>query len=330
MYAIGVDIGGTKCAVCLGKGRGDTLRIVHKCEPRKTAEYSPAEMLDALLADVRECGARIPARETVIGTGISCGNPLDSRAGLILSPPNLPGWDRIEVVDWFRRGTGLPAWLCNDANAGALAEWRYGAGRGCEHMIFLTFGTGFGAGLILNGGLYSGACDAAGETGHVRIAAHGPVGYGKIGSYEAFCSGGGIAQIARTFALRDIQNGKPSAMCPDVAGLEALTAASAARAAREGDPTAKEVFELSGAQLGRALAMLIDLFNPERIVVGGIFSRCRDLIWPAAERVIMEEALPDSRKACTVLPCELSESIGDMAALSVAVYYWEQGGRGKR
>ena len=115
-------------------------------------------------------------------------------------------------------------------------------------------------------------------------------------------------------------------MCPDVAGLEALTAASAARAAREGDPTAKEVFELSGAQLGRALAMLIDLFNPERIVVGGIFSRCRDLIWPAAERVIMEEALPDSRNACTVLPCELSESVGDMAALSVAVYYWEHGG----
>ncbi len=330
MYAIGVDIGGTKCAVCLGKAGGDTLRIVHKCEPRKTAEHSPAEMLDGLLVDVRECGARIPAGETVAGIGISCGNPLDSQAGLILSPPNLPGWDRIEVVDRFRNETGLPAWLCNDANAGALAEWRYGAGRGCEHMIFLTFGTGFGAGLILNGRLYAGACDAAGETGHVRIASHGPVGYGKIGSYEAFCSGGGIAQIARTYALRDIQNGKPSVLCPDVAGLESLTAESAARAAREGDPTAKEVFELSGAQLGRALAMLIDLFNPERIVVAGIFSRCRDLIWPAAERVIVEEALSDSRKACTVLPCELSESVGDMAALSVAVYYWEHGGGKKR
>ena len=124
--------------------------------------------------------------------------------------------------------------------------------------------------------------------------------------------------------------GKPQAARPPREGQESRESRDAARAAREGNPTAKEVFELSGAEFGRALSMLIDLFNPQRIVVGGIFSRCRDLIWPAAERVIAEEALPDSRKACTVLPCELSESIGDMAALSVAVYYWEHGGEGKR
>ncbi|TDY61749.1 glucokinase [Aminivibrio pyruvatiphilus] len=324
MYAIGVDIGGTKCAVCLGEAERDTLRVICKGEPRKTAEYSPELMLEGLLDDVKECLSRVPAGETVAGIGISCGNPLDSRTGLILSPPNLPGWDRIPVVDWFRRGTGLPAWLCNDANAGALAEWRFGAGKGCEHMIFLTFGTGFGAGLILNGRLYCGACDAAGETGHVRIAAHGPAGYGKIGSLEAFCSGGGIAQLARTYALREIQKGKPPAFCPGPGSLGNLTAESAARAARQGDPTAREVFELSGAQLGLALAMLIDLFNPQRIVLGGIFSRCRDLIWPVAEGVIREEALPASRMACDVVPCGFGEAVGDMAALTVALYYGEQ------
>ena len=326
MYAIGVDIGGTKCAVCLGEAGDGTLRVLHKKEPRRTAGCPPGEMLGALLDDALECMARVPAGESVAGIGISCGNPLDCRAGLILSPPNLPGWDRVEVVEHFRRGTGLPAWLCNDANAGALAEWRFGAGRGCEHMIFLTFGTGFGAGLILNGRLYSGACDAAGETGHVRIATHGPAGYGKIGSLEAFCSGGGIAQLARTFALRDIQSGKPSAFCPNIESLESLTAESVARAAREGNATAREVFELSGAQLGKGLSMLIDLFNPERIVIGGIFSRCRDLLWRAAERVIEDEALADSRKVCRILPCELSESVGDMAALAVAAYSLELGG----
>jgi glucokinase len=326
MYALGVDIGGTKCAVCLGEENGDELRIVHRMNPRKTAEYSPEGMLAALLVDVRKCLELVPAGEPVAGIGVSCGNPLDSCAGLILSPPNLPGWDNIAVVEHFTRSTGLSSWLCNDANAGALAEWRFGAGRGCEHMIFLTFGTGFGAGLILNGRLYSGACDAAGETGHVRIAAHGPSGYGKIGSLEAFCSGGGIAQLARTFALREMQNGRPPRFCPDSGVLESLTAEKVGRAAKEGDPAAKEVFEFSGEQLGKGLSLLIDLFNPERIVIGGIFSRCRDLLWPAAERVIRAEALPASWKVCEVLPCELGESIGDMAALAVAVYHWEAGG----
>ena len=324
MYAIGVDIGGTKCAVCLGEGADGEMRVVHRASARRTADYSPEEMLRALLADADECLAHLPFRESAHGVGISCGGPLDSRKGLILSPPNLPGWDRIEAVRRFSEGTGLPAWLCNDANAGALAEWRYGAGRGCRDMIFITFGTGFGAGLILNGALYEGAGGAAGEVGHLRAEAHGPSGYGKIGSFEGFCSGGGIAQLARTMALREIQTGRPPLFCPGVAGLEDLTAESVARAALAGDTTALEVFEQSGVELGRALSLLIDLFNPERIVIGGIFARCRGLLWSAAKRVIEREALPDSARACQVLPAELSESVGDVAALAVAEYY---GGR---
>ncbi len=326
MYAVGVDIGGTKCAVSLGESTADSLRVLHRASPRRSAGRAPMEMLRDLLDDVRDCLARLPEGASACGIGISCGGPLDSRAGLILSPPNLPGWDRIEVVSWFERETGLPAWLCNDADAGALAEWRHGAGRGCRDMIFITCGTGFGAGLVLNGALYEGASGAAGEIGHVRAETHGPTGYGKVGSYEGFCSGGGIAQVARTLALREIQAGRPPSFCRGPREVEGLTAESAARAARAGDPVALEVFELSGGMLGRALATLIDLLNPERIVIGGIFARCRDLLWPAAERVIGREALPGSAAACEVLPAELSESIGDMAALTVAEYRSRKGG----
>ncbi|MDI9371257.1 MAG: ROK family protein [Synergistaceae bacterium] len=326
MHFVGVDIGGTKCAASLGEASGGELRVLHRAVPRRTAGRAPKEMLGGLLEDVRECLARLPGGASASGIGISCGGPLDSRKGLILSPPNLPGWDRVDAVGWFGRGTGLPAWLCNDADAGALAEWRYGAGRGCRDMVFITCGTGFGAGLILNGGLYEGSSGAAGEIGHVRAEMHGPTGYGKIGSYEGFCSGGGIAQIARTLALREIQTGRPPSFCRTPHELEGITAESVAGAAYEGDRVAVEVFSLSGEVLGRALAVLIDLFNPERIVIGGVFARCRDLLWPAAERAIKLEALPGSAAACEVLPAELSESIGDMAALAVAEYRSSKGG----
>lgn len=127
--------------------------------------------------------------------------------------------------------TGLPAWLCNDANAGALAEWQYGAGRGCRDLVFLTFGTGLGAGLILGGRLYEGASGMAGELGHIRLETHGPVGYGKAGSFEGFCSGGGIAQLARAFALEELQAGRSPALCPDMAALAALDARRVGEAA---------------------------------------------------------------------------------------------------
>lgn len=250
MYAIGVDIGGTKCAVSFGKIEEGKLRILSKKEPRRTAGCPPAEMLGMLLEDVKECLMLLPEGKNAAGIGISCGNPLDSCRGMILSPPNLPGWDRIAVVDYFVQATGLKAWLCNDANAGALAEWRFGAGRGCDHMIFLTFGTGFGAGLILNSRLYEGANNSAGEIGHLRVADFGPAGYGKIGSLEGFCSGGGIAQLARTFALRDIQRGRPSALCPNREKLENMTAEKVGLAASAGDPTALEILEHTGMWLG--------------------------------------------------------------------------------
>ena len=281
----GLDIGGTKCALVTGT---EDCRVLtrHAVATRDFERWQ--DVLEALLAQA-------PA-ETPTAVGISCGGPLDSRRGRILSPPNLPGWDAVPIVDWLKTRLGAPVFLQNDANACALAEWRFGAGRGCENMIFLTFGTGFGAGLILNGRLYAGTNDMAGEIGHVRAEKDGPVGYGKRGSFEGFCSGGGIAQLA---------GGKSAREVVELAGA--------------GDARMRAVLSESARRLGACLALLIDLFNPERIVIGSIYARAERYFRDEAMRVVEQEALPRARCVCEVLPAQLGDAIGDMAALSVGI-----------
>jgi len=236
-----------------------------------------------------------------------------------LSPPNLPKWDRFDVVSPVRERFHVPVALQNDANACALAEWRWGAGRGCRNMVFLTFGTGMGAGLILDGRLYSGTNDMAGEVGHIRLEPTGPVDYGKAGSFEGFCSGGGIAQLARTLAAEHLAAGQPPAFCLTARDLPAVTAASVGAAAQAGDPLALEIFNIVGRQLGRGLAIIIDVLNPERVIIGSIYGRQRSLLEPIALATLREEALPLSLSVCSIIPAGLSESVGDLASLSVAL-----------
>jgi len=251
--------------------------------------------------------------------GVSCGGPLDSRGGVLLSPPNLPGWDRVPIVEELQKALGCSAFLQNDANACALAEWRLGAGMGTRNMVFLTFGTGMGAGLILNGNLYEGTSDLGGEVGHVRLAEEGPEGYGKTGSFEGFCSGGGIARLARAEAAKWMAAGRTVSFCADAAGLESITAKGVGDAAEAGDPLAREVLETTGRYLGRGLALLMDILNPQRIVIGSIFIRCRRFLEPAMDAEIAREALPGAVAVCEVVPAKLGESIGDYACLSVAL-----------
>lgn len=250
---------------------------------------------------------------------------MDSRRGVILSPPNLPGWDKIPVTEYFRRETGLPAWLCNDANACALAEWKLGAGKGTSNMIFITFGTGLGAGLILDNRLYAGPNDMAGEIGHIRLSDYGPTGYGKMGSFEGFCSGGGIAQLAQSMLREELQMGRSPALCSSLGELGKITAAKVGAAAKSGDPLALEVLKRVGLQLGKGLSVLMDILNPECIVIGSIFVRNYEEIWPFAREVIERETLPVTREACRIVPSLLSESVGDIAGLVVAGYHLEWG-----
>lgn len=309
----GIDIGGTKCAVSLGRAQGDLMQVVDRRQFPTPA--TPQEALQTfatyLQAMLREQAQPLEA------IGISCGGPLDSRRGLVLSPPNLPGWDAVPVVEFFRQHFDVPVALQNDANAGALAEWLWGAGQGCQNMIFLTFGTGMGAGLILNGQLYSGTSDMAGEVGHVRLAEDGPVGYGKAGSFEGFCSGGGIRRMAAARAEAAIKAGHPPAFAPTEADLSSI---SARRLAESDDPLAHEIFDLVARRLGQGLAMLIDILNPERIIIGGIYLRQQARLENPMQAVLQQEALPQARAVCQILPARLGESIGDYAALAVARY----------
>lgn len=320
LYFIGFDIGGTKCAAILGRVENEKIEILGKkrfaTETEKGYMQTLSHLEDSFSVLLREAELE---NTDVSGIGISCGGPLDSKKGVILSPPNLIGWDGVEIVSYFERRLGVKTALQNDANACAVAEWKFGAGRGAENMVFLTFGTGFGAGLILGGRLYSGSNDMAGEVGHIRLAPLGPVGYGKSGSAEGFCSGGGIAQIAKTRVTEVLQAGGKVPFCSGLDELETLSAKTVADAADAGHPLARRIYEESGEYLGRCLAVLIDLLNPELIVIGSIYARSENLLREPALRMIEAEARPLSRGACRVVPAALGEAIGDIAAISVAM-----------
>jgi glucokinase len=310
---LGFDIGGTKCAVSVGFEKDGELTVQNKKVIPTDHTVSAYEMID------RMCELAESMTDDFSCIGISCGGPLDSKRGVILSPPNLPDWNEVHITDILSERFGIPAYLCNDANACALAEWKYGAGVGTKNMIFLTFGTGLGAGLILNSKLYTGATNFAGEIGHVRLDRHGPVGYGKSGSAEGFCSGNGIAQLARTRVMEQLQSGNVTSLAATANEVATITAKDVAMAASRGDALALAVFEEVGEQFGRTLAILTDLLNPELIVAGGVYMRAHQWIDDAMWRTLRREALSGAADALRVLPSQLGEKIGDYAALTVAV-----------
>ena len=280
---LGIDIGGTKCAVVLGDKEGNVLqKIKFDTTDFENTLNSILLSADKLIID------------EVLAIGVSCGGPLSSKRGIIMSPPNLPGWDNVPIVDILEKRYGVPSFLKNDADACAIAEWKWGSAKGYDNAIFLTFGTGMGAGLILNGKPYSGACDMAGEVGHIRLYQDGHVGYGKAGSFEGYCSGGGISQY----------------------GLG--SAKELADAARKGDKVAIYTYYEIGKNLGKGIAYLVDILNPEVIVIGSIFTRAQDLLYKGMEETLKEEALSYSVDAVKILPAMLGDDIGDKAALGIA------------
>ena len=319
---IGLDIGGTKCAVILGRiEREDSLTLLDKLVYRTLDSPGPDHMIPVLQKGIEQILLKNGlTAEDLSGIGISCGGPLDSKTGVILSPPNLPGWDHVHIIDRFQEKFGKPTAIQNDANACALAEWKFGAGMGYRNIIFLTFGTGMGAGLILDGKLYAGTNDNAGEVGHIRLDSFGPVGYGKAGSFEGFCSGGGIAQLGKIRAMERLQMGQRVSFCAGVNEIDTITAKIVAEAAVKGDPVAIEIYRECGAYLGKGLSILIDILNPELIILGTIFVRSRQLLQHELDKNIAIEALPLARKVCKIVPAALDEKIGDYASLSVAAY----------
>jgi glucokinase len=304
---IGLDIGGTKTAIV--EGTRDAV-ILQRAEiateaHRPFEESFPriVELVEAAITKARSAGREAAA------LSVSIGGPLRIAAGELIDPPHLPGWRGVRLKERLReRFPTLPVFVEHDGNAGALAEFHFGAGKGKSglcHLIFLTFGTGLGAGLIVNGQVLHGASDTAGEVGHLRLAWEGPVGFGKAGSWEGFASGAGLVELAARMFPRRWSSGTPIREA-----VEAMLA---------DDQEALIVAAEAGKWMGRGMALLVDTLNPRMIVLGSLAVALGDRVLAPARRALAEEALPQAVAACEIVPAKLGKHIGDVAALMAAI-----------
>ncbi|HEX8355310.1 MAG TPA: ROK family protein [Pyrinomonadaceae bacterium] len=275
-----VDVGGTKIALGLSDLEGRALPF--RRFPTRRVERGPHSVVEQALDELEKMAAEAGGRVAAVGVG--CGGPLSRSRGLILSPANLPGWDEFPIVDIVRERFGVPVELDNDANAAALAEHEYGAGRGVENMVYLTISTGIGGGLILGGRLIHGVGDAAGEVGHMIVEPGGtPCGCGSRGCLETICSG---TSIARRAAER-LAAGDRSSTLLEGGGLNDITARAVAEAARAGDPLAAEVWDETVEYLALGVGNVIAAFAPEAVVLGGGVSTAGEqLLGPLRRRVV--------------------------------------------
>jgi glucokinase len=307
---LGADIGGTKLAA--GVVAPDGTVLSHVTEPTDLS-LGPDGVLDALAAlcrrAVAEAGVDVAS---VAGLGIACGGPLDPETGIVHSPPNLPGWDDVPVRDRLAEALrGLPAWIDNDATAGALAEWRFGAGRGCSDMVYLTISTGIGGGVVSGGRLLRGATGNGAELGHVSVRYDGwPCICGRRGCPEAFASGTNIARRAR----EALANGEASALPPDA------TAEDVAAAAEAGDAVARRVWDETTEVLGELVASILNAWDPQLVVLGGGVTDAGDsLIVPIRERALRLALSPATRASARIERAALGQGLGVVAAAAVAL-----------
>jgi glucokinase len=303
-YILGFDIGGTKTALVAGTLEGKIMQRTEFLTPVSDSFNIAISKIEKKARDfIEQCqnaGFGMPK-----AVSVAVGGPLDIEQGILFTPPHLKNWDRAPLKQHLTDTLRLPVFVEHDGNSGALAEFYFGAGKGTQNLVFLTMGTGLGAGIILNGSIFHGSSDAAGEVGHVRMAEDGPEEYGKAGSWEGFCSGAGILKLAR---LR----------YPDIWGPEATTR-DVVQQALEGDAPAVKLIEEVGSWLGKGLAALVDILNPDVIIIGTLGVVLGDLVLEPARKVVEREALEITARACRIVPAQLGTSLMDTGCL-MAVY----------
>jgi len=265
---VGIDLGGTKIRSIVTAHDGEILG--EDIRPTDADDGQDA-VIGRLVASAQAAIAAsgLP-QSSMVAVGVTAPGPVDFDEGILHQPPNLPGWDAVPLGRLLRERLDMPVFLENDANAAAYGEWRYGAGMGLRHMIYLTVSTGIGGGLILNGGLYRGADGAAGELGHMTVDDTGPPhNCGMVGCLEVMASGTAIARMAH----EAVAAGRSLALARLAATEAELTAAQVDEAAEAGDPAALEILARAAHYLGVGLASYINIFNPEAIVIGGGVTR---------------------------------------------------------
>lgn len=317
-YIVGVDLGGTNIVVGAMSADGREQYAMHSTPTPPRSDGSSdrvvermVEMLDVTISEtLKETGAR---RTDILGVGIGAPGPLDRENGMVIVAPNL-GWHNVPLRDLISDAVKLPCTLDNDANCATYGEWWIGAARGARNVVGITIGTGIGGGLIIDGKLYHGSSDVAGEIGHMTIDQTGRrCGCGNYGCLEAYASGPNIAERARE-ALRA---GDKSSL-PDLVGgdVENITAATVYEAAKQGDFVAREVVRDTARFLGTGLANLLNVFNPDVVVVSGGVTQAGDALFEPLRNEVRRRAFKPAVAACRIVPGELPGTAGVVGAVA--------------
>jgi glucokinase len=308
--ALAIDIGGTKILAALVSPQGDIisqeycLTLAHEA-----VEAVINRLLTTASNTLDKANMEISQLE---GLGIAMAGALDTKRGIVTASPNLPGWHNIPLKDIMTEKLGIEVYLINDANAAALAENLLGAGRGAHNMIYITVSTGIGGGIITNDRLYSGVNGCAGEIGHMTIDVNGPkCNCGNSGCLELLASGTAVAKEAIT----RVRRGESSQLSELVAGrLEDIDARIVGIAADRGDPLACDIIAKAANYLGVGMVNLVNIFNPERIIVGGGMSHLGDMLLEPARRVVRERAFQLAAQSVSIVPSQLGDNAGVIGA----------------
>lgn len=303
-----VDLGGTHIRTAVAAADGQLTGRLDEPTPLDGPDVVTDRIAEMAARSAAAAGGRVSDLTRAI---VASPGPLDRERGIIFSPPNMPGWETVALKDELERRLGIPVTVENDANAAALGEVRFGAARGARHAVYITISTGIGGGVVTDGRLVTGAGGTAGEIGHMTIDRHGPqCGCGNVGCLEA--SGSGTA-IARRFR-EAVRSGRASALSPDIA-----TAEDIARAAQAGDPLAREIFLDAADAIGTGVANVINLFNPDAVVLGGGVSKTGRLLFDTVEEVAARRALPAALRGVRIVPAALGDDVGLIGALAAGL-----------
>jgi glucokinase len=319
-HVVGIDIGGTKLATVVADKTGHILGKVRKpTHSEKGPEYAIGLLFDM----VREVVNQVSLEQTSISAiGVSCGGPLDTKTGIVYSPPNLPGWDALPLKALLESEFQVPVIIENDANASALAEFRFGGGRGYSAVLYMTMSTGIGGGIVIDGQVYHGANDSAGEVGHQILLPNGPrCGCGKRGCLEALCSGPAIARRAQAAIQKQRKGGKsPTALLTLADGrIEAVKSEHVLAAARTGDALALELVQETAYYMGWGIANLVNILNPDIVLLGTIAVAAGDLLLDPIRETVSKFAMTRPAEAVHIAPAELGDALGDLAAVALVV-----------
>ncbi len=307
----GIDLGATKILSIVASPKGDVL-----AEDLRSTEGldGPDAVIAHMKASLRQAMAN-GGVDKLAAVGVDAPGPVDAARGIVTEPPNLPSWRDVPLGPLFAKEFGIPCVLENDANASTLAEHRWGAGRGSLHMLFLTLSSGIGGGIVVGGKLYRGASGAAGEVGHMTINTRGPVCHcGRRGCLEMYASGLAIARRARLLAAR-----YPDSLLAQLGREQPLTAKLVQQASEEGDDGADEVIAAAGYDLGVGLASLINIFNPQVIVLGGSLTKMGDAYLGPARETAQHESFEQSWRAVKIVVGELGDRSAAVGAAAVAL-----------